>query len=71
LYKKKAFALFVNKTHYNLGRAYQYTFKFAEALKSFKKAESLYPQEKDYTKAIDDCKKMEAEFKKLQTQQKD
>lgn len=57
------------KGYYNLGIAYQYSYMFTDASKSFDKAFSL--DDKDtYMTAIKNCKQMEAEYRVVNEQLK-
>jgi tetratricopeptide (TPR) repeat protein len=65
-----AYAAYPNDPHviYNLGLSYEYTFQFDRAEEMFKKAYGLQPKNAIYKNEIENCRRLRAEYEKLQAQ---
>jgi tetratricopeptide (TPR) repeat protein len=65
-----AYAAYPNdpRVIYNLGLAYEYTFQFDRADEMFKKAYSLDTKNSTYGNEIENCRRLRAEYEKLQAQ---
>jgi Curli production assembly/transport component CsgG/Tetratricopeptide repeat len=65
-----AYAAYPNDSRviYNLGLSYEYTFQFARAEEMFTKAYKLEPKNSTYKNEIENCRRLRAEYEKLQAQ---